>query len=71
MTVMFIVFMLAIPVYLIGTATKNKIYTIVAAIIMGIIAANTGSRNYLFVDLIGIGLATYLTFLQLKNSTQN
>jgi len=67
MTVMFIVFILAIPVYLIGTATKNKIYTIVVAIIMGIIAANTGSPKYLFIDLIGIGIALFVTFAQLNN----
>lgn len=62
MTVIFIVFMLSIPVYLVGTVTKNKGYTIVLAIIMGVVAANTGSINFLFIDLIGIGLATYLAF---------
>lgn len=67
MTVIFIVFMLSIPVYLVGTTTKNKGYTIAAAIVMGIIAANTGSPKYLFIDLIGIGIALFVTFAQLNN----
>lgn len=65
MTVIFIVFMLSIPVYLIGTTTKKKGYTIAAAIVMGIIAANTGSINFLFIDLIGIGLATFFAINQI------
>ena len=68
MTVIFIVFMLSIPVYLVGIATKNKSYTIVSAIIMAIIAANTGSPKYLFVDLIGIGLATYFAFIFISSN---
>lgn len=67
MTVMFIVFMLSLPVYLVGTTTNNKTYIIFTAIVMAIVAANTGSINYLFVDLIGIGLATYLAFIKIIN----
>lgn len=65
MTVIFIVFLLSIPVYLIGINTQNKFLTIVSAIIMGIIAANTGSPKYLFIDLIGIGIVLFITLQKL------
>ena len=68
MTVIFIVFMLSIPVYIAGTVSKSKAVTIVSAIVMAIVAANTGSPEYLFVDLIGIGLAVYLAFVQLNQN---
>ena len=69
MAVIFIVFMLSLPVYLVGTATKNKGYVIASAIVMGVVAANTGSIDFLFIDLIGIGIATYLAFQHIQKET--
>lgn len=58
--------MLALPVYLVGVSSNNKLYTILAAIVMSIVAANTGSSNYLPIDLIGIGFAVYIAFQNMK-----
>lgn len=66
MTVIFIVFMLSIPVYLVGVGTRNYLLTILSAILMGFIAANTGSPKYLFIDLIGIGIALFITLQKIK-----
>lgn len=71
MNVMFIVFILSIPVYLVGMSTQNKMYAIATAVVMAIISANTGSPKYLYVDLIGIAISLFITLTQLKNREKN
>jgi ABC-type Mn2+/Zn2+ transport system permease subunit len=71
MGIIFIVALLALPVFLVAKSTKNKKYTIASAIVMSAIASVTGSPHFLSVDLMGIGIATYFGFEYIKNESAN
>ncbi|MDZ4251497.1 MAG: hypothetical protein U1A72_02880 [Sulfuritalea sp.] len=62
MGVVFIALIQAVPVFLVGFLTGNRWALIVAAIVMAVIAAMTGSSRFLFADLIGVGLAVVLAW---------
>jgi hypothetical protein len=63
MIVLFIVLLHSIPVFLIGAIwLDSKAATIIAAIISGVVAASTGNAAYIFADLLGISVATWLSF---------
>ena len=55
--VLLIVILQAIPVFLVGVLTKDKNLLWLAAIVMTLVAAFTGSSRYFVVDIIGIAIA--------------
>jgi hypothetical protein len=59
-TVVFIVLLLAVPVFVIAVLTKSKVALTFAAIIAGIIGVATGNPAYAIADLIGIAVAFWL-----------
>lgn len=70
MGVLIIVLMLSVPVYIVGVTSKKKVPTILAAMVMAVVAANTGSPKYLLIDLVGIGIALYIAILQINSFTE-
>ncbi|NHZ38569.1 hypothetical protein [Massilia aquatica] len=63
MTILFIVLLHSIPVWLIGARwLDSKMATIIAAIISGAVAVSTGNVAFVFADLLGISVATWLSF---------
>ena len=68
MTVLFIAFLHAIPVFLSGVITGNRSVLNVTTAVMVVIAATTGSALYLSMDIvaIAIGYLACSSFLRSK-----
>lgn len=60
--ILMIALLRSIPIFLIGVVwRKSKSATIITALISGFIAFGTGNPNYLIVDLLSIGIFTWLS----------
>jgi hypothetical protein len=60
MTIVLIMLLQALPVYIVAVIFKNRASVVIAAILMGLVAAATGSSAFVLVDLFGIGVACWM-----------
>lgn len=67
MRVLFIVFLHAVPVFVVAVLTKSKVALTIAAIIVGIIGAATGNPAYMAGDLIGVCIAFWVGISFINN----
>ncbi len=61
-SIIVVVFLLFIPVYLMGIVSNNKSLIIFLAIITVLVAMVFAGPKYIFFDVMGVGIALYFAF---------
>jgi len=63
-SIIIFVVLLFIPVYLMGIVSNNKLMTFFLAASLIVIVMVFAGKKYIFFDVLGIGIALFLGFLE-------
>ena len=68
-TVFLIALAHAIPVFIAGVLTNSRVVLTIAAVVMTLVAIETGDARYAVFDLLAVGLVYFLCYSRIRTST--
>ena len=66
-SVLLMAILLFIPVYLLGIVSNNRLFTMILAGILIVLAMIFAGEKYIYFDVLGIGMAIYFAFEEIDD----